>query len=462
MNDVSQRPLLAAALAAFGRPAAIVDLETTGGSFDTDRITEIAFLRFEGCTVTPYHSLVHPERPIPPFIRRLTGIGDETVAGAPPFSALAHELLPLLRGCILLAHNSKFDYTFLRRAFARCGLPFAAPTLCTVQLSRRLYPQFYKHSLESIIERHGIAAASRHRAADDVLALADYLETALREQGAETFAAHAHHLLQPKLPPALPAALEEQLYALSDGCGALLWLDESGRPLHLAAHRHAFSEAARRLAASEQAREAASLRFLPAAGPLHALTLKAQLAAEYGLRPSENPQHAAAQQDFLTVRLRSGENGCVQAKLERLSDGRFAEQPYGLFPNKKAARQALVEWARGNGLCPQRLDILPDGYSRDTPCPAAFSGGCACLSDGLEAHNRRTAAAARLLPVAGWGWAHALEITETDADTGVQLSFACSGGALHLPDGSWYFDHSLPALIKEKFKKEQHNIRVCD
>jgi len=84
MDDISQRPLLAAALAIFGRPAAIVDLETTGGSFDTDRITEIAFLRFDGGTVTPYHSLVHPERPIPPFIRRLTGIGDETVAGAPP------------------------------------------------------------------------------------------------------------------------------------------------------------------------------------------------------------------------------------------------------------------------------------------------------------------------------------------------------------------------------------------
>jgi len=55
----------------------------------------------------------------------------------------------LLQGAVVVAHNSRFDYTFLRRAFARCGLPFAAPTLCTVQLSRRLYPQFYKHSLES-------------------------------------------------------------------------------------------------------------------------------------------------------------------------------------------------------------------------------------------------------------------------------------------------------------------------
>ena len=102
-----------------------------------------------------------------------------------------------------------------------------------------------------------------------------------------------------------------------------------------------------------------------------------------------------------------------------------------------------MEWARGNGLCPQRLDILPDGYSRDTALPRALSGGCACLSDGLEEHNRRTAAAARLLPVAGWGRAHALEITETDADTGVRITSVCSGGALRLPTALWY--STIPA-----------------
>ncbi|WP_342345888.1 exonuclease domain-containing protein [Kingella potus] len=404
--------------------------------------------------------MVNPQRPIPPFVRSLTGIGDETVAGSPLFADLAQELLPLLRGCILLAHNSKFDYTFLRREFARCGLAFAAPTLCTVQLSRRLYPQFYKHSLESIIERHGIAAKSRHRAEDDVRAVADYLETALREQGSATFAAHASALVRPKPPAALPADLEQAFHALSDGCGAVLWLDGENRPLHLAAYRHTFSEAAHWLAVSEQAQQAASLRFLPAAGPLHALALKAQLAEQYVCRPSEKPA-AAAVPEYLTVRLRSDGHGCVRAKLERLSDGLSAERPYGLFPNKKAAKRALSEWARACGLCPKRLDILPQSHPRGIPCPAAISGGCACLSDGLETHNRRAAEAAHFLPVTGWGRAHTLEITETDAAAGMRVSFVCSGGAMRLADGLWYFDHSLPALLKEKFKKERHNIRIC-
>ena len=459
MTDSLRWRALAEFLTAFGQPAVVIDLETTGGNPDSDRVTEIALLRFDDGGVTRYTHLVNPQRGIPAFIAALTGIDDGMVAGAPPFAALAGELLPLLRGCVLLAHNSKFDYTFLRREFARCGLHFAVPTLCTVQLSRRLYPQFFKHSLESIIERHGIAAAPRHRAMSDVLALADYLETAAADLGRETLAQQAGKLLRPRLPPAgLSDALERQLDALSDGHGVLLWLDASGKPLHLAAHRQTFSEASELLHKQKPLRAAAEIRFLPAAGALHALMLKAQTAAEYGFRPSEN----AADQEYLTVRLRSNERGHLQARLVRLSDGLSAEKPNGLFLHKKAAKRALDTWAREQGLCPALLDILPPTFAKNAPCPVAACGGCGgecASSDGLNAHNRKTADAAALLPVADWGKAHTLEITETDEALG-SLSFSCSGGALLMPDGLWYFDRSLPAVLKEKLRKERHTVKV--
>ncbi|TFV00908.1 3'-5' exonuclease, partial [Bacillus stratosphericus] len=147
--------------------------------------TEVALLRFENGRAERYERLVNPQRSVSAFITRLTGISNEMVTAAPAFADLVGELLPLLRGSLLVAHNSRFDYTFLCHEFRRAGVDFAAPALCSVKLSRRLYPQFHKHNLDSIIERFGISAANRHRALADVLALADFLEASLAEKGAE-------------------------------------------------------------------------------------------------------------------------------------------------------------------------------------------------------------------------------------------------------------------------------------
>ena len=146
MAHASRWPRLAAAFSRIGLPVAVVDLETTGGNLYQDRVTEVAVLRFENGQATRYEWLVNPQQPISDFIARLPGIDDELVKDAPFFGQIAADLLPLLRGTLLLAHNSRFDYTFLRHEFQRIGIDFAAPALCTVQLSRRLYPQFHKHN----------------------------------------------------------------------------------------------------------------------------------------------------------------------------------------------------------------------------------------------------------------------------------------------------------------------------
>ncbi len=443
---------LAGFFARFGLPVAIVDLETTGGHLYEDRITEIAILRFENGSFTRHQWLVNPQIPISPFITRLTGIDDAMVADAPTFAELAPQVLPLLQGCVLLAHNSRFDYTFLRHAFQRAGLAFGAPALCTVQLSRRLYPQFYKHNLDSLIERCAIEVSDRHRAMADVSALAGFLEYALNEHGIDAVEAQSRALLNPKmLPENLPAPLAAQLYALPDSCGILLWLDKQGRVLQLEAAEKMFSHTAAALQRQLPLyfSEAVSVAFFAAVGPLHMLWLKAQLAEQYGW------QLQPAVRAYFTVQFRENTQGALQAKIVPLTAGSHQQQPNGLFLHKKSVKRALGEWSAQHGLCPAVLDILPTGHAKGEPCPVRQVGKCdgVCQSEsGLAAQNHKVQQFAGRLPVADWGSAHEVSIVETDAVSGQTVTLHCAGGALALPDGRWYFDDALPAVLKAKFK----------
>lgn len=463
MAQASNRwPLLAACFGRLGVPVAVVDIESTGGNLFEDRITEVALLRFENGRAERHEWLVNPQQPLSAFITRLTGISNEMVAGAPLFADLAAELLPLLRGSLLVAHNSRFDYTFLRHEFRRAGVDFAAPALCSVQLSRRLYPQFHKHNLDSIIERFGIRAESRHRAMTDVLALADFLEASLAEKGGE-WESHCRALMNPKLPPSwLGADLAEQVYALPDTPGVSVWLDGRGRALDIRMHEKAFAEVAAMLHLKKNqpfVLETGSLRFIPALGALHALWLKAQLAQQYGIRPSESANR------YLTVQFAPDERARLQARVVPLAEGSRRQPPNGLFIHKKAAKRALAEWAQAHGLCPSSLDILPQTHAKGVPCPVRevgrCDGGCA-TADGIEVQNRRISSLAHNLPVADWGRARKIEIVESDYLSGRSVVLYCEGGALALPDGQWYFDETLPPLLKAKFKQGKAAVRVLE
>ncbi|MDO1510478.1 MULTISPECIES: exonuclease domain-containing protein [unclassified Neisseria] len=461
MEGASRWPLLAGCFARLGIPVVIVDLESTGGNLYQDRVTEVAILRFENGQVARYEWLVNPQQPISGFITGLTGIDDAMVADAPVFAELVSELLPLLRGALLVAHNSRFDYTFLRHEFQRAGVDFAAPALCTVQLSRRLYPQFHKHNLDSIIERFGLMIENRHRAMTDVLALTDFLEKSVTEKGAEEWENHCRALMNPKmLPTWLPTSFSEQLYALPDTYGVLTWLDRYGQALAVEAHERTFSEISYLLHAKKVpvfAQSAASVKFLPALGGVHALWLKAQVATEYRLRPSENLKN------YLTVQFAPDEQSRLQARIVPLSNGSRQSQPCGLFLHKKAAKRALAVWAKEHELCPSSLDILPVTRAKDVPCPVQEIGQCNghCYTEkGVQVQNSRILERAKTLPVADWGRAHTIEIVETDALSRQSITLRCAGGALALPDGRWYFDETLPMLLKAKFKQGKEAVRV--
>lgn len=150
---------------------AILDIETTGGQFNEEGITEIAIYKFDGHEVVDqFISLVNPEIPIQPFVVKLTGINNAMLSSAPKFFEVAKRIIEMTNDCVIVAHNASFDYRILRTEFRRLGYDFEARTLCTVELSKKLLPEQPSHSLGKLVRALGIPMADRHRASGDALA----------------------------------------------------------------------------------------------------------------------------------------------------------------------------------------------------------------------------------------------------------------------------------------------------
>lgn len=150
---------------------AILDIETTGGKFNEEGITEIAIYKFDGHQVIDqFISLVNPERPIQEFVVKLTGINSKMLRNAPKFYDVAKRIIEITKDCVLVAHNSSFDYRILKTEFDRLGYNFERNTLCTVELSQKLIENQTSYSLGKLTRSLGIPMADRHRASGDALA----------------------------------------------------------------------------------------------------------------------------------------------------------------------------------------------------------------------------------------------------------------------------------------------------
>jgi len=150
---------------------AILDIETTGGQFNEEGITEIAIYKFDGHEIVDqFISLVNPEIPIQPFVVKLTGINNAMLRSAPKFFEVAKRIIEMTNDCVLVAHNADFDYRILRTEFRRLGYDFNVKTLCTVELSQKLLPEQPSHSLGKLVRALGIPMADRHRASGDAMA----------------------------------------------------------------------------------------------------------------------------------------------------------------------------------------------------------------------------------------------------------------------------------------------------
>lgn len=275
-----------------------VDLETTGGNAAHHRITEIGIVRVvNGAVVEEWSSLVNPGCEIPSYIVAFTGISNEMVAAAPRFAALAATVFDKLRGAVFVAHNARFDYSFLCAEFRRVGMQFAATALCTVKLSRRLFPQHARHNLDAVMERHELACNARHRALGDALVLRDFWFKLRLEIPAAVFAAaQAQAVLGVlKLPEQLPPELADELpegpgvYRLFGADDALLYIGRSNslrsRVLAQLSEQHPGSRD--RQLASQVRR----VDWRRTAGELGAVLLEAEwINAAAALQPASQPQ----------------------------------------------------------------------------------------------------------------------------------------------------------------------------
>lgn len=161
---------------------AVVDIETTGGMAQRDRITEIGIVITDGVQVLDrFESLVCPERSIPSEITRITGITTEMVADAPKFYEVARQVVEMTEGAIFVGHNVRFDYGFIKEEFARLGYTYTRRHLDTVRLTRTNFPGLRSYSLGNLIVHFGLTAERRHRALDDALATAELLHLNLLE-----------------------------------------------------------------------------------------------------------------------------------------------------------------------------------------------------------------------------------------------------------------------------------------
>jgi len=407
---------------------AIVDVETTGANPVSDRITEIAILRVEqGQLMQRWSSLVNPGRSIPANIQSLIGITDDMVADAPGFAELADCIRALLADCVFVAHNARFDYGFIRNAFDRIGQDYRSEVLCTVKLSRALYPEHHRHGLDALILRHGLTCSARHRALGDAEVLWDFLQKTQAGFDPERIReATARAMKMPPRPAGLPEGTLEGIppapgiyLFFGDGGGGRELLLYVGRSTNLrsrvGAHFASEHRSGREAKIAEQVRR---VEWIETAGELGALLLESQLVKKH------QPQHnrALRQNDEVTgLRLVANRRKppiFERVKLAHKDPATWGDDLYGTFRNKREIENTLREFAHLYQLCLRRLGVEP---GKDGPCQAYQGKRCAGVCAGREspaAHDARLALALAPLRIRAWSWPAAIGIREFNHDTG--------------------------------------------
>jgi len=213
---------------------AILDIETTGGQFNEEGITEIAIYKFDGHEIVDqFISLVNPEIPIQPFVVKLTGINNEMLRSAPKFFEIAKRIIEMTNDSVLVAHNADFDYRILRTEFRRLGYDFNVKTLCTVALSQRLLPEQPSHSLGKLVRALGIPMADRHRASGDAMATVKLFKMLLdKDLNKEIVKEHIKFEIQKGIAPKLMDIIESLpsrtgVYYIHDEKGKLIYIGKS-------------------------------------------------------------------------------------------------------------------------------------------------------------------------------------------------------------------------------------------
>ena len=398
-----------------------LDLETTGGSPRADRVTEIALIVIEAGTETMrWSSLVNPGCAIPPDIQWLTGITNEMVADAPRFAEVAAAVQARLDGEILVAHNARFDYGFLKGEFARLDITFSAKTLCTAKLSRQLFPQHHRHNLDTLIERHQLQIPNRHRAMGDTEAIVQLMQRWQTEVELREFAHTVQRVLKrPSLPKHLPL---DVLQGLPRSAGVYSFYGLNEQPLYIGKSVNVRERVATHFTGdyltetdTRLSEEVRRIEVEETAGEMGALLIEAQRIKER--MPTHNAKlRKKAEAVGLQFDAVSGKPRYVL--LEELDLARFSEN-VGFFNARRSARSFLAQLVKDEHLCAKALG-LEKGAGPCFSFQIKRCHGWCVQQEGAEQHLARVltvlVAARAGQGVLPWPRLGAIALIETSSD----------------------------------------------
>lgn len=401
-------------------PLAFLDIETTGGSLRRDRMIEIGILRVEeGKVVATYQSLINPNAYLSPFIESLTGITGTQLEKAPRFSDIKADIMPLLSEAVLVAHNARFDYGFLKNELKLEGISFSARQLCTVKLSRKLFPFERYHNLDALIQRFGFLCENRHRAFDDAKVLVDFYHYISDHIAKETVESAIKTIIKR---PSLPAQITEaSIDALPKGPGVYIFYGEGGVPLYVGKSKQVrtrvLSHFADNLSSSKElkiAQQIVSIEAIPTAGELGALLKEASLIKK--MQPLYNVVLRNAYK-VVVARHQSSSDGYSTVELETLDKIYPSDLSsiLGVFRSKKTAEALLFSLAKDHGLCHKLLGL--EKTKKD--CFPYRLGNCrgACIQEEqIYSYNSRFAVAFAGRKIKPWPFPGAIGIKEEDLD----------------------------------------------
>jgi len=387
-------------------PVAFVDIETTGCTPGLHRVIDVAVIGCTGDRVDfEWQSLVNPGVHVPAGITELTGIDNEMLAEAPPFERIARELRERLDGRVFVAHNVRFDYGFIRREFALMGTPWSRPNLCTVRLSRALYPEMPRHNLDAVMERHDIHIENRHRAMPDAQVLLAFWRI-VRAAWPPGEVQRAIDLASQRatLPAALPPDLADDLPetpgvyrffgTADDGADTLLYVGKANN-LRERVLDH-FRGGAGNARSRQLCAQVRQVQWTETAGELSACLLEAREVRERAPRYNRQSRGGGERLTWLF------DEGAAAPRLVELdAEALRSGNAYGAYRAARDARRALEGLAREHQWCLKLLGLEEGAGS----CFGLQVGRCkgACVGrEPARLHQARVRVGLMPLKLAPW------------------------------------------------------------
>ncbi|WP_418603518.1 exonuclease domain-containing protein [Hwangdonia sp.] len=364
---------------------AILDIETTGGKYNEEGITEIAIYKYDGHEIVDqFISLINPEREIQPFVVNLTGINSNMLRSAPKFYEVAKRIVEITEDCIIVAHNAKFDNRILKTEFKRLGFDFERKTLCTVELAKDLIPGQTSYSLGRLVRSLGIPVTDRHRASGDALATVKLFKILLDKDTSkniiqQSIRLNPKHQLEPRhidIIEQMPS--ETGVYYIHKANGDIIYIGKSNN-IKKRINQH-FTNTNQKSKKIQQ--NVATVTYEATGSELVALLKESE-----AIKHNKPIYNRALRRNVFTHALYSfkDENGYINLKID-VADGR--KKSITTFSNRQSGKSFITKAVEDYNLC-QKLTGL---YKTKTSCFNYDIKTChgACIEkESAEIYNKR-------------------------------------------------------------------------